>query len=1280
MTVAPRESTLPGLGNSSLTLSRALPALLTLTLVLTGASGLIYQVIWFRILGLTFGVTVQATSAVLAAFMGGLALGSLLTARLGNRIGNPLRAYAIAEIVIGLSGFASLGAFDALQPLYRWLAMNVTDSLPVLTTARFGLAFAIMLVPTTLMGATLPLVVSATVTRSTFAAKHIGMLYAGNTAGAIAGAFFAGFYLIGIFGLTVTTGVAAAFNLVAGAIWLLLSGSTTSVASAESTESTAQSLADEPAVSKRLATTVIVAYAVSGFIALAYEVVWTRVLAGIFPGNVYAFTLMLCAILFGIAAGSWLVTPLLGRRWNWPVVFAALEGLLALFGLLSIVVLANAYSIERALRGLLGQQDQVLLGEPWFMGLFGLLAIGPAALVMGALFPVAVRIVGAGHADGGRRIGLVYGGNVLGAIAGSLATGLLLIPWLGAQRALWLLAAGNLLAGAAVLAIVPVRPARRVAAGLAAALIAAAAIWVTPDLYRTLFATIPWNERTIWYDEGQDATVRVSSYYADNARVLYINSEHQGTDQGSGLYFHYRLGHLGPLLHPAPRDVLVIGMGVGATPGAAAVHNGSQVHVVELYPGVVEAARLFQHANYDVHNRPNVSVEVNDGRNFLLLTRRKFDVIEADPILPTNAGAANLYSADYYKLARTALKDDGLMVQWLNNTLPGNAYRMMLRAFLDAFPYATLWEDGSILVGSPQPIAIDPDVIARKFDDPELRAALATIGYTNANDILREYTAGPDELWAYAGDGPRITDRFPAIEYIRTVPFEGPGATPAWFRVARHFDARREGQVGIVYGEGSVRERLHEYYRGALPELVLPASIEGRERETEESIRRFAEGKDQIWFLPWWQSEGDVLAEATLNGSAYLVDDQLLGGVRLLRYSGGGAPALRPADTSFGGTVRLTGIGVDRGTARPGEVARIALGLEALHDIDENVKLSLRLTSPDGRVLATIDRLPHNAPTDEWRRGQRIIDRIGLLVPPGTPPGTYRLDLSLYREESGQPLPAAGGDAAGRLTLGTFEVVSSDLPTLTAAVEAATPLIVRYGPTQLAGYTLDPAARRPGDHVPVALFWQGVEPAARPALTVLAGDPSAPLATERAGPGSARPAGVVERVDLDLRVPATAPPGRAPIWLMVDLPGASPLRLGSIEVKPWPTLPVPSAPVTHLGVRFGDLAVLDGMTIRPTGDGLRVDLVWSPAREIDRSYLVFVHALDADGRIVAQSDQIPAGGQAPTTAWLPGRPVGDSHRIAVAPPPGGRLAIGLYDLITGARVAAGGGDALVVIP
>ncbi|MCL6647966.1 MAG: fused MFS/spermidine synthase [Chloroflexi bacterium] len=689
-----------------------LTAVLGLSLLLTGASGLIYQVVWFRVLGLTFGVTVHATSAVLAAFMAGLALGSLLAARVTDRLRWPLLAYGLAELSIGVLGLLSLPALEALQPLYRALAHRLPDSLALVTAVRFLVAFLIMLAPTTLMGVTLPLVVRGAVLQAGNLPRAVSLLYAANTFGAITGAFLAGFVFLGTLGVPATVALAAALNLGVGLLWLGLAGARWLPPPTAEIDPQATA-APAFRVSPTVARAVLFSYGLSGFVALAYEVVWTRVLAGILPSTVYAFTLMLCAILAGIALGSWAMEPLLRRRLNWVVVYVALEVALAVVALLSLAFLAQATRLEAFfLRG--APEGTYLLGRPQFMLPFTFVAIFPPALLMGALFPVAALLYAAGQTDVGRRIGSVYGANVLGAVSGSLAAGLLLIPTVGVQQTLWLLAAGNVVAGLVV--VVAERRLRRgsalaLAAGAAALLLAPRLL---PDLYVTLSEGDARGLRTIWLREGQETTVSVVRA-PDERLYLKINSQGMGADGGPQAQFHQRLGHLGPLLHTNPRDLLIIGLGVGATAGASALHPGLAVTVVELVPGVIDAAALFERANFGVLSRPNVRLVIDDGRNFLLLRDQQFDIIEADPILPRNAGAANLYSADFYRLVRSRLRDDGVFVQWVDPTLPLAAHQMMVRTFLSVFPGATLWENGAILVGSRLPLQPSPSQLEARL-------------------------------------------------------------------------------------------------------------------------------------------------------------------------------------------------------------------------------------------------------------------------------------------------------------------------------------------------------------------------------------------------------------------------------------------------------------------------------------------------------------------------------------------------------------------------------------
>jgi spermidine synthase len=258
----------------------------------------------------------------------------------------------------------------------------------------------------------------------------------------------------------------------------------------------------------------------------------------------------------------------------------------------------------------------------------------------------------------------------------------------------------------------------------------------------------------------------------DNIRCLFTNSRGQTNSDPGLVRYHRLIGHFGMVLHPDPKDVLVVGLGGGATPGGASQWENATVDVVELSEGVVNAAPWFKDENYDLLNLPNVHLRVDDGRNYLLLTDRRYDVVTADIIRPNDAGAANLYSAEYYRLVRNVLRDDGLMVQWLA-PFSEYQYKLLMRTFLSVFPYVTLWSNGDLLVGSKSPIKVDPAVLATKFRPSRAASALAAVGLTDAQQVLDMYNADKPELLTVAGDGPLITDNFPYIEYFRSLPKDG---------------------------------------------------------------------------------------------------------------------------------------------------------------------------------------------------------------------------------------------------------------------------------------------------------------------------------------------------------------------------------------------------------------------------------------------------------------------------------------------------------------------------
>ena len=810
----------------------------------SGAAGLIYQVAWVRLLGLSFGVTIFAISTVLAAFMAGLAIGSLVGGRQADASLRPLRWYGFAELGVAATALLTPWAFAELQTAYAASAQWVDPaSAPLVAgVVRAALAFVVLLVPTALMGATLPLAVRGVrqVSGNPSAdALTMGLLYAANTTGAIVGCLLSGFVLIGQLGLTETIAVAAGANALAGLGGLALDRSAFRVrrpasgpsqtaspglgaSSGESAHdqdfsnhrvSTARpdgalgvSAAASPSLgpagtsfekkdrdfsshqastparrdstnrepgtrhAQRLQVAALVAFALSGAISLAYEVVWSRILAVLFDASIYGFVLMLATVLAGIAIGGAL-GGLLTRTQHSPraitLAFATLELGIGVAAVLALAAFAGAFDLLTAMR----DQNTPLLArfvrtDLRLMGTLCVLTVLPAALLMGATFPVAARLWAAGTSTLGRRLGGVYAGNVAGAIVGSLAAGFLLVPLLGAHHALLLLAACNV-----ALALLLGAAAGEIRFGVIAVAAGAAALaWgaLQPPIHTRVFAEHFPDQQLLAYWEGLENTVSVARD-PSGIQTLFTNSRGQTNDAPDLVRYHRVMGHLAELLAPtaAPR-ALVVGLGAGATPGAMAQHSGTQIDVIELSPSVVLAAPFFDVANAGVLDQPNVHLSIDDGRNFLLRNRAPYDVVTADVVHPYDAGATNLYSVEYFQLVARSLTPYGIMVQWVS---PGSAFEhaLIVRTFLRAFPQSTLWLSGDLLIGSPSPLRLSRAVLEQRLADPAARAALAEVGFNHAQDILAQYRAGPAELAAYVGpDGPILTDDHPILEYFES--------------------------------------------------------------------------------------------------------------------------------------------------------------------------------------------------------------------------------------------------------------------------------------------------------------------------------------------------------------------------------------------------------------------------------------------------------------------------------------------------------------------------------
>lgn len=762
---------------------------------LTGAAGLIYQVVWLRVLIRVFGSTVQATSTLVAAFMAGLALGAWLFGRFTDRSRAPLRWYALLELAVAATAIALPFAFDATVPILRRV-YQATGGGPALLAARAALAFAILLLPTMFMGGTFPVLTVLATRHDGRLARNVATLYALNTLGAVAGTLLTGIVLIGVFGERGAVACAVALNALVAAIAL---GLHRRFAPSEAAEAAHPVAPPRPLVVSDGARRVALAvFAASGAAALAYEVIWTRQLLWFLGTSVYAFSGMLAIFLSGIALGSAFMTKRVEREEDPVGVFGLLEIALGITSVLTLFLLVPANHVyDSPVR--------------WFRYAGGILAavalVLPPTLLLGAIFPTAARAYAAGKPDMGAAVGRAYAVNTVGGILGSLAAGFLLIPWLGTTRAIALLAVVNVLGGAALLAASPVRKRqalRALAAAMAILALAMVPILRTDPLARVVRERLAFKYRNLigifWHHEDPAATVTVFATQPRGRPMkkhLWVN----GVGMTSLVTVTKMMAHLPIMLGPEPapgrtRKVLVICFGMGTTVRSASRWPGTEVDAVELVPGVIRALRFFHADAAALEANPRVRMHVGDGRNWLLLSGKKYDVITVDPAPPIwSAGTVNLYSREFMALARDALTENGVAQFWVSSVVTKQELRMLLATFRSVFPEGTVWSgdkiSGYFLIGAGRgPLRVDPARIRGAWAIPAVREDIlewdGNVG--TPEKVLALYAAGATRMAEFSGDAPLITDNHPWIEFplIRYV-FEKDRRYPR-----RQFLARRD--------------------------------------------------------------------------------------------------------------------------------------------------------------------------------------------------------------------------------------------------------------------------------------------------------------------------------------------------------------------------------------------------------------------------------------------------------------------------------------------------------
>ena len=760
---------------------RSFPFLLA-AFAASGCAALIYEIVWFQMLQMVVGSTAVSLAVLLGTYMGGMGIGSILLPRIVPARRSPLRAYGLLELGIAALGLGILFGMPSIVKLYASNAGHGFGGF----LARGAVSALCLLLPTVLMGATLP-VLSRSLEKTRRGVSRMGFLYGLNTAGAVFGCLLAGFYLLRVHDVTVATFVAAAINVVAAAIAFGLAAGSKLSAPAEDA-----ACGEDDGGPAGAAWTALAAIFLSGFAALGAEEVWTRILSLMLGGSVYTFAIILAVFLAGLGLGSAGASAWIRRHRKPGLALAACQLLL------TAAIAYAAFMLFKPLPywPIGGGSDTA----PWVRFLADLLrtviAILPPALFWGASFPLALAAVVPRGRDSGRAVGKVYAFNTAGAILGSIGFNLVLIPALGTRQSQRILIAASTLAS--LLAALPYLRARRapappdepavekavrrtwpaaVAAAAVLALLVPRVSWELIAYGRRVPSKIG-EGRPLYYGEGMNSSVAVTEL-EDGTRNFHVAGKVEASSDPADMRLERMLGHIPSLLHPEPKSVLVVGCGAGVTAGTFVLYPSvKRIVICEIEPLIPQVvARFFGEQNYDVLDNPRVEIVYDDARHFILTTREKFDIITSDPIHPWIKGSAVLYSQEYFEMCRSHLNPGGVITQWVPfyESTP-ETVKSEIATFFRVFPGGTVWSNDIngagydvVLFGQDGRLDVDVDGLQGRLergDHEQAAYSLREVGFASAVDVLATYAGRAADLVPWLEGAAINRDRNLRLQYL----------------------------------------------------------------------------------------------------------------------------------------------------------------------------------------------------------------------------------------------------------------------------------------------------------------------------------------------------------------------------------------------------------------------------------------------------------------------------------------------------------------------------------
>jgi spermidine synthase len=755
--------------------------------LLSGFTGVVFEVVASKLLGLVMGNSVYSITTVVTSFMAGLALGSALSERIA-RGRRPLVVYGALEVGVAVCCLALPFALDAVQPLLKLAYAHFADSFYVMSAIRFALAFTILLVPTTLMGATLPVLATGLARDRESIATTVGLLYAINSLGAVAGALGASFVLLPSFGIALTLKLTALIDLAIGYVayradWWRGD----EVAAEPRAPADAVAIDGEPEPSHSLPA-LASALALAGFAAMVYEIAWTRALILVIGTSTYAFAMILASFIFGISLGAFIATRL--ERFGTPTgtLMAGFSAALSVVGLATLPLICQ---LPMWLMDLLTDFSN----HWWLLQLVELTMVGAVvavpATLMGTCFPLAAKL--AVSREGlTRSLGRLYAANTAGNIAGSFTSGAILIPRMGIESTI---AAASMIEGlvAAIfcLALVPADKRTRLQLAAGALLLPVVVYSALPGwdqlmmnsgvyLYAGLYHrtarsnqtdirnAVRLSGRTVYYKEGISATVSVRELTSGD-RGLVVNGKTDASSV-SDMKTQRFVGHLPMLMHKDPKKALVIGLGSGVTLASLLAHPVEKADLIEISPEIVEASKFFARENRDALSDPRVKLTVTDARNHLMLTDERYDVIVSEPTNPWIAGVASLFTQEFFQSLRAHLNPGGVCGAWVQAySTTTHDFKAVIATFRSVFPHVTFWRSTKgtdyLMIGTETAVYPDRKLLEQKYKVSLVKTDLAEIGIEDTSDLLAHFIATPAKLDPFVAGGLILTDDNLALEF-----------------------------------------------------------------------------------------------------------------------------------------------------------------------------------------------------------------------------------------------------------------------------------------------------------------------------------------------------------------------------------------------------------------------------------------------------------------------------------------------------------------------------------